>query len=448
MLPTFVIGLREGLEAALIVSIIATFLRRNSASLRGMWLGVCAGLGLSIAVGVVLRVVEESLSQSKQEAMETVIGAIAVFFVTGMVVWMQHHARYLKRDLETAATAALKNGTTTALAVMAFLAVLREGFETSVFLLATITNAGSAPAAMWGAVLGIVVACGLGWGIYKGGVKLNLHRFFQITGAFLVLVAAGLTLMVFRTAHEAGWITVGQGRTVDLSWLAPNGSIRSALLSGVLGIPNDPRVIEVLAWACFLVPVALFVYWPQRWRPSGRGARTVRLGTAGALLGAGVLLVLLVPVPASASASVSATSYPSSLTLEQLLTYTGHRTPVGLNAGNAPGPYDATWQATSQPGTELLTLTGGGLTSPRALTVTDPAASAAPVATSWRVVRGDRLTLKYWLPVFLGLAALALLLPLLRARAGSTAPASEDEAQASAHDQKGQSHRVYASSEV
>ena len=92
MLPTFVIGLREGLEAALIVSIIATFLRRNGASLRGMWLGVVAGVLLSIAVGVVLDIVEQSLPQAEQEGMETVIGLIAVFFVTGMIVWMRQHA--------------------------------------------------------------------------------------------------------------------------------------------------------------------------------------------------------------------------------------------------------------------------------------------------------------------------------------------------------------------
>ncbi|MGZ4452074.1 MAG: FTR1 family iron permease, partial [Nocardioides sp.] len=130
MLPTFVIGLREGLEAALIISILATFLRRNGASLRGLWIGITAGIGLSVAVGVVLRVIEQGLPQAKQEAMETIIGAVAVFFVTGMIFWMRTHARTMKKELESAAGDALRSGTTTALAVMAFLAVLREGFET------------------------------------------------------------------------------------------------------------------------------------------------------------------------------------------------------------------------------------------------------------------------------------------------------------------------------
>ncbi|MBV9830144.1 MAG: FTR1 family protein, partial [Marmoricola sp.] len=228
MLPTFVIGLREGLEAALIVSIIATFLRRNGASLRGMWLGVAAGVALSLAVGVLLRVVEQSLPQRQQEGMETVIGLVAVCFVTGMILWMRTHARFMKRDLEQHASEALSDGTTTALVVMAFLAVLREGFETAVFLLATFQTATSAPSAIVGAVLGIAVSIGLGYGIYRGGVRLDMQRFFSVTGLFLVLVAAGLVLSAFRTAHEAGWVTVGQGTTVDLAWLAPPGSVQSA----------------------------------------------------------------------------------------------------------------------------------------------------------------------------------------------------------------------------
>src|SRR5262249_27070313 len=145
----------------------------------------------SIAVGVTLKLVEQGLPQRQQEGMETVIGAIAVFFVTGMILWMRTHARTMKKELESAAAAALKDGTTTALAVMAFLAVLREGFETSVFLLATFQSAGSAPSAMAGAVLGLLAAVALGWGIYAGGVRINMQRFFKVTGVFLVLVAAG-----------------------------------------------------------------------------------------------------------------------------------------------------------------------------------------------------------------------------------------------------------------
>jgi high-affinity iron transporter len=210
VLATLVIGLREGLEAALIVGIIAAFLRRNGRGLGPMWLGVGLAVGAGIAVGVALWLLESALPQAQQEALETVIGAVAVVFVTGMLLWMNRHARSMKRELETSAGAALHDGGAWALAAMAFLAVLKEGFETSVFLLATFRAAQSAGLAAGGAVLGIAIAVGIGWGVYAGGVRIDLGRFFRITGAFLVLVAAGLVLTAVRTAHEAGWIVAGQ----------------------------------------------------------------------------------------------------------------------------------------------------------------------------------------------------------------------------------------------
>jgi high-affinity iron transporter len=435
VLPTFVIGLREGLEAALIVSIIATFLRRNGASLRGMWVGVGLGVAISIAVGVVLRVVEQNLPQAGQEGMETVIGLVAVFFVTGMIFWMRTHARFMKRDLEQHASEALTSGTTTALVVMAFLAVLREGFETSVFLLATFQNATSAPAAIIGAVLGIVVAVGLGWGIYRGGVRLNLQRFFSVTGLFLILVAAGLVLNAFRTAHEAGWVNIGQATTIDLSWLAPPGSIQSALVSGVLGIPRDPRVVELLAWACYLVPMLAIAFWPARLRPDPALGRRLSFAGAGASLLVAVLLAVLVPLPTAdlprvapvqsggtaritwdsghPTLSHAGQTYrdlretgpghwsqhhvggdlPSTLDVSALLTYTGGRAPVGLDVRAAPGPYKASWKDDSTlevtthdaglvnaavDGAVLLRLSGGGLSSTRVLTVDSSTWKLAP----------------------------------------------------------------------
>lgn len=269
MLATLVIGLREGLEAALIVGIIAAFLRNNDARMRPMWLGVALAVLLSVGVGVGLELVERALPQSGQEAMESVIGAVAVFFVTTMIVWMSTHARRMKQELEAGAAAALGRGGAYALAVMAFLAVLKEGFETSVFLLATFSAAQSAALAVTGAVIGVLVAVGIGWGIYAGGVRLNLARFFRVTGAFLILVAAGLTVTVLRTAHEAGWLNAGQRPTVNLSWLVAPGTVRSALITGVLGIPADPRLIEVVGWLAYLVPVAVYVYWPPSRRPRG-----------------------------------------------------------------------------------------------------------------------------------------------------------------------------------
>jgi high-affinity iron transporter len=409
MLPTFVIGLREGLEAALIVSIIATFLRRNGASVRGMWAGVGAGVLLSIAVGVALDALERSLPQEQQEGLETVIGLVAVVFVTGMVLWMRTHARHLKADLESAAADALASGTTTALAVMAFLAVLREGFETAVFLLATFEHASSAPAAVSGAVLGIVAAVALGWAIYAGGVRLDLQRFFSRTGVFLVVVAAGLVLSAVRTAHEAGWVDIGQSTTIDLTWLAPAGSIRAALITGVLGMPADPRLVELLAWGCYLVPMLALMYLPARLTPGHAAARRLRVGAAAGLVVAAAVLALLVP-----AAKATTPDLPRRVDATTLVTYTGGRVPVGLDVESAPGPYAATWRAHGS--SYLLTISEGGLQVPRTFTVqvaTPPSADPGNDVPLWRV----------WFPAFLTLVAVGLLLQGLRRRTpGGEAP--------------------------
>ena len=171
-----------------------------------MWAGVMLAGLLSAAVGIGLELVERSLPQADQEGMEAIIGLIATVFVTGMIIWMNAHARDVKRRIEVDATQALGQASTYALASMAFLAVLREGFETSVFLLATFSAAESAALAAAGAVAGLLAAVAIGWGIYAGGVRINLSRFFRLTGAFLILVAAGLVVTSLRTAHEAGWL--------------------------------------------------------------------------------------------------------------------------------------------------------------------------------------------------------------------------------------------------
>jgi len=405
LLATLVIGLREGLEAALIVGILAAFLKRNGSSLRPMWVGVVAALLLSIAIGVGLELVSMSLPQRAQEGMETVVGTVALVFVTGMVVWMSTHARGLKKDLETHAGAALKEGTAWAVAGMAFLAIVKEGFETSVFLLATFQNSTSVGAAVLGAVLGIGIAVVIGIGLYQGGIRFNLGRFFQITSVFLVLVAAGLVMGVLRTAHEAGWLTIGQAKVADLSWLAPYGSVQAALLTGVLGIRADPRAIEVLGWALYLVPLLAYVLWPPKRRAKGAQVPRLQLSLAAGLAAVGLVLLVAVPAagPASAvgpvavvggsgsgqvgtahvesgalvlttdgastraalthpvaevRAGVAATRWtwtgadastdlPAQLTLAALVDASGGRVPVGLDPKTAPGPYDAAWTVSS-----------------------------------------------------------------------------------------------------
>ncbi|WP_427016890.1 iron uptake transporter permease EfeU [Pseudarthrobacter sp. P1] len=409
MLATLVIGLREGLEAALIVGMIAAFLRRNGASLVPMWIGVGAAAFLSAAVGLVLELVSAGLPQAQQEGMESVIGLAAVGIVTFMILWMAKNARGMKSAVEVHASSALGGGSALALAGMAFLAVLREGVETAVFLVAAFQSSLDPLQAGAGAVLGLVLATAAGYGLYRGGVKINLAKFFKGTGIFLIFVAAGLVMKSLRTAHEAGWITLGRGSTVSLAWLAPNGSWQAALLTGVLGIPSDPRVIEVLGWLLYLVPMLAFIVLPRRFRP----ARTPRakLAAAGALAAAAAALAIAAPLVAAPALSLAdagttavldssskpygtlsvapggvltlasdaggrtydlsgawqrsvghlgttATEYvlpiqpalaePASLGPVELAKLNGGRLPVGISAQNNPGPYDAVWNHTGE----------------------------------------------------------------------------------------------------
>lgn len=401
MLATFIIGLREGLEAALIVSIVATFLRRHGHPLRPMWTGVGLGIGLSILVGTAITLAERALSQTAQEAMEGVIGLIATAMVTTMVLWMAKHSRSMKRDLEQAATLALASGTSRALVLMAFLAIVKEGFETAVLLLATFQAAGDASFAAAGAVLGMLAAVGLGLGLFRGALRLNPGRFFRYTSIFLVFVAGGLLVTSVRKLHEAGVLNAGQQRTVDLAWLAPVGSVRGTVVTGVLGIPADPRVIEILAYAAYVGPMLAFVLWPRDRRPGVRTRLWLQVSAALiGLIGAVALAILPVSpamaVPAKApiqdetgttigavvihggrleatgagvdlDAALTATGteqraalmvagYTASapavdpsvgaprLTLDDVTRLNGGRLPVGISAARNPGPFDATWR--------------------------------------------------------------------------------------------------------
>jgi high-affinity iron transporter len=265
VIPTFVIGLREGLEASLIVGIIAAFLTRNGRpdALKAVWLGVAAAVAICLGIGVGLEALNSSLPHKQQEGLETVIALIAVATVTWMVVWMKRHARGLKASIEESAAGALAKGTTTALVAMAFFAVLREGFETAVFLLAAFQASSTPLASGIGVVLGIATALVLGYLIYRGGVRIDLARFFRLTGFVLVLVAAGLVSSAIHSAHEAGWIVAGQAQALDLTWLVDPGSIRASLITGMLGLQPEPTVAEVVGWLLYAIPMSIYVLWPS-----------------------------------------------------------------------------------------------------------------------------------------------------------------------------------------
>ena len=162
--------------------------------------------------------------------LETVVGLCAVAIVTFMVVWMRRHARGLKGELEAHAAAALAQGSVFALVAMAFFAVLREGLETAVFLLAAFQAADNRLAAGAGALLGVITAVIIGAGLYRGGIRINLARFFRITSAALVIVAAGLLATAAHTAHEAAWLNSfpGPGADLQLAGRARDGDVLPA----------------------------------------------------------------------------------------------------------------------------------------------------------------------------------------------------------------------------
>ncbi|MGV9710695.1 iron uptake transporter permease EfeU [Gordonia sp. NPDC003424] len=321
MFATFIIGLREGLEAALIVGIIAAFLRKQgqTRALTWMWFGVGLAIAICVAVGIGLEVLAHDLPQKQQEGLETVIGFVAVAMVTYMIVWMRQHARDLKGDLESAASGAMVTGSAIAFVSMAFLAVLREGLETSVFLIAAFNASHNTLPAVAGALLGIALSVALGYGIYRGGVRINLARFFKVTGMLLVFVAAGLVMTALRTAHEAGWLNIGQQQVADLTWLVQPGTVQSSLLTGVLGLQQKPVLIEVVGWIAYVVVVGTIVLWPAG-RPFPRravGALTAGLAAV-SVVAAAVLFATVPAAPTPPPATVSAA--PSGATTTGILT--------------------------------------------------------------------------------------------------------------------------------
>ena len=224
-----------------------------------------------------LQIISDDLPQRQQEGLETVVGLVAVVMVTYMVLWMRRHSRDLKHDLEQQAQSALATGTSKALVAMAFLAVLREGFETVVFLLATFHASGNATLSWVGALLGILLAVVLGYLIYKGGVRINLSRFFRITGIVLVVIAAGLVMTAVHTANEAGWINFGQTPGLrSLVARAPRNAARvvrhrGARHSALPGVDRGHRLDLPTSSPC-----SSSCAWPSR-RPSPKHAAAIRV---------------------------------------------------------------------------------------------------------------------------------------------------------------------------
>lgn len=277
MLVPFLIMLREGIEAALIVGIIASYLQQTGRGnlMPAVWVGVLLAAALSLFAGAGLQLMAAEFPQKQQELFEGIVGVIAVIMLTSMVFWMRKAARSIKGELHASVDQALGqqgNGAAWALIGMAFLAVAREGLE-SVFFLLAIFQQSTGWQAPVGALAGIAVSVLLGYGLYSGGVRLDLRRFFRFTGGFILLVAAGLAASSLRKFHEAGLWNSLQSVVFDLSETLPMDSPLGAVLSGLLGYQAAPTVGEVIVYLVFLVVSLGFFLRPV---PSASPAATAR----------------------------------------------------------------------------------------------------------------------------------------------------------------------------
>ncbi|MFF8395810.1 iron uptake transporter permease EfeU [Streptomyces sp. NPDC016172] len=259
--PSFLIGLREGLEAGLIVSVlVATLMRAGAGSrLPQVWTGVLAAIALSMSFGAVLTFTAASLSTTAQEAFGGALSIVAVAFVTAMVFWMRRSARGLAGEIKEKVTEALTMGAGV-LVLTSFLAVGREGLETALFLWTTARAANESAGPMTGAGVGLVLAALLCWGLYRRVLRIDLTRFFTVTGAVLVVIAAGVLGYGLRDLQEGAVLPGGTAYAFDLSGSVDAGSWYSTLLQGVLNLTPAMTWLQVAGYAGYLaVVMTLFV---------------------------------------------------------------------------------------------------------------------------------------------------------------------------------------------
>jgi high-affinity iron transporter len=259
MIANFLIGLREGLEAALVVSILIAYLVKSDRRhlLPRIWLGVGVAAGISLLFGAVLTFGPKGLTFEAQEAIGGTLSIIAVIFVTWMIFWMAKAARSISGELRSQVDKAA-DGTGWKLVVVAMLAVGREGLETALFIWAatqaTTRGSGSTVGPLLGAALGIAVAVLLGYLMYRGALRINLTRFFTWTGAFLILVAGGVLSYGVHDLQEAGILPGLNNLAFDVSGAIPPTSWYGTLLKGIFNFSPATTWLEAAAWVAYVAP--------------------------------------------------------------------------------------------------------------------------------------------------------------------------------------------------
>ena len=264
MLQTFLTGLREGLEASLVIGILVAYLVKigRSDRLSAIWAGVAVACALSLTVGALLTFTSNSLTFEAQETFGGVMSVFAVALVTSMVFWMKRNSHRMKGELHGKLDAAMQLGWWS-LALMAFITVGREGLETALFLWPTIEASGSGVSPVLGAVLGIALAVVLGKLVYQRSVHLNLATFFKVTGIALIIIAAGVLAYGIHDLQEAGVLPGLNSLAFDVSKQIPPSTWFGTLLKGTLNFSPATTWLQLVAYVAYLVPVMwLFIRRP------------------------------------------------------------------------------------------------------------------------------------------------------------------------------------------
>jgi high-affinity iron transporter len=276
VIANFLIGLREGLEAALVVGILIAYVRKIGRHdvIPRLWLGVALAIVLSLGLGAVLTYGAYGLSFSAQELIGGLLSIIATGFVTWMIFWMLRTARGMSHALRTDVDSHL-SGAGWGLVVVAFLAVGREGIETALFLWAAVQSTGSGTFPLLGATLGLAIAVVLGYLIYRGVLSINLTKFFTYTGGFLIIIAAGVLAYGVHDLQEAGFLPGLNALAFDVSSAVPPGSWYGTLLKGTLNFSPATTWLEAAVWVAYTVTVLTVFLRTVRRQPAPRRPASV-----------------------------------------------------------------------------------------------------------------------------------------------------------------------------
>lgn len=266
MLPTYLLSLREGLEMALIIGIVLgalTKIRRNDLS-PSVWLGTLSAVGVSVLTAVLLTTFGLSLEDKAEQIFEGITMLIAAGILTWMIFWMRKQARFLKSELEAGVNKAAASTGKRAVFWFAFVAVVREGVELALFITAAFFTGDQSQVTtniiqtLAGTILGLGTAILLGWTLFATTVRLDLRRFFQVTGILLILFAAGLVAHGVHEFNEVGWIPVVIEHVWDVNPILDETSLLGQLLRTLFGYNGNPSLTEIIAYFVYLIVVSIF----------------------------------------------------------------------------------------------------------------------------------------------------------------------------------------------